>query len=82
MKDYFPIQVFPNPAQNHFEIQWPEQSKKGTVQILDAQGKTVFKNNINEGQRQLTMNVDWPSGLYIVQFNFDQQSYYRRLIIE
>ena len=82
MKNYFPIQVFPNPAQDHFTIQWPKQQVPVQLTITDIQGKIVRQEMVSAGIGQLDMNTEWSAGLYLIQINASEKHYTRRMVIE
>ncbi len=82
MKDYFPIQVFPNPAQDRFEINWPTQTIDALMVVYDGQGKTMMRKVVPAGTQRESLVIDWSPGLYVIQFNLGEKTHYRRLIIE
>jgi hypothetical protein len=82
MKDYFPMQVFPNPAQDHFEINWPIQTIDALMVVYDGQGKIMMRKVIPAGAQRETLDINWSPGLYVIQFHLGEKTHYRRLIIE
>ncbi|MEN9332919.1 MAG: hypothetical protein RLY35_99 [Bacteroidota bacterium] len=82
IKNYFPIQVYPNPAQDHFTIRWPEQKKPIQITITDAKGKIIRQEMVSAGIGQLALDADWSAGLYLIQINANEKHYTRRMVVE
>ncbi len=68
--------VFPNPAQTASTI---STSKAGNIVISNSQGKTVFKEKVNQAE-SISFNPGAP-GLYFVTFHDGFQTETRKLII-
>lgn len=72
-KETFEIMVFPNPAQQYLNI-FSEQSlqKKVAFSVFNLEGKLVFKDYLNGSYM---LNIDsWSPGMYIVQFELNNNS--------
>jgi hypothetical protein len=75
------LQIFPNRIQNGHEILLSGQREGGKVKIevMDTQGKVVFKSQISDGRFSLN---GLKSGLYLVHLQEDERLYTSRLIVE
>lgn len=62
--------VYPNPASGAFTVQFGSQPGNYTIEVIDAQGRTVHAENIRSGggmiRHQITTGVE-ASGLYLVR---------------
>ena len=74
------IGLFPNPSQDQVQIQLPEH-RTGELNIYSIEGKNVMQTNTN--QKLITVDVSMlPSGMYMVQWNHDGNTWTERLVIE
>ncbi|MDY8138241.1 endonuclease [Aquimarina sp. 2201CG5-10] len=69
--------IYPNPAENYVTISAP--GKKGKINIYNALGVLVFKSSFQEMER---VNVDFSSGIYMVQIVSDERVVNRRLFVK
>ena len=69
--------VFPNPATDLITLNGLQ--KKGTVQIIDLDGK-ILKQLIVTAQTQTVNMKDYPSGLYLIKYFFDLQTKFQKIV--
>lgn len=71
-EDELTLSAFPNPFQDHFQIRLnlPEDSKGGSLTLINIQGSVVQQSNIeNSGLHSTDLFTgDLPDGLYLLQF--------------
>jgi hypothetical protein len=72
------LKVYPNPANSMINIQI---NQSGLVRILDLTGRVVKAENMDAGERILSID-DLPKGLYFVQLNNQQGTLSQRLVVE
>jgi PKD repeat protein len=75
--------VFPNPGNDYFYVlTGNETSEKCNVTVVDAQGRTVFNESINQssGGFSKVSCANWPSGVYVVKVDCNELSYREKLI--
>jgi uncharacterized repeat protein (TIGR03803 family) len=73
-----PINLYPNPAENFVTIS--NIPNGGILKINDANGKTVFENQINSNE--LIVNVsNYSNGIYSVIIEFEGKTYAEKLMI-
>jgi hypothetical protein len=73
-----PINLYPNPAENFVTIS--NIPNGGILKINDANGKTVFENQINSNE--LIVNVsNLSNGIYSVIIEFEGKTYAEKLMI-
>lgn len=76
------IMVYPNPTQNSFVNIDVNLSENTEVEMYDVVGKLVKKATIlNEGNNQLNVS-GIQSGVYLLKFNIEGNSFSKKLIIE
>ena len=68
--------IYPNPTQGLLYLSWKETmgQKLQTVTLLDLSGRSVsipFQQQGSSAQLQL---AQWPSGLYFIQFGFEDNT--------
>jgi len=71
------LQVIPNPNNGEFTLEFPDSSllqlTNTKIQLIDINGKIIFESNANIEGRKININVNVPSGLYIVRC-FDEKN--------
>ncbi|GAB5416090.1 MAG: hypothetical protein Crog4KO_13250 [Crocinitomicaceae bacterium] len=70
--------VAPNPNNGTFTIQLPI-AEKATAKILDAQGRLVHEQALNQGFNKVSVALE--SGVYFVQVSVDNAANLKRLVI-
>ena len=60
-----PLKVYPNPVQNVLNIELPNDMKKGSIEILDVNGKTWMRKTVNANHFTLDISSLNP-GNYII----------------
>ena len=74
MEDYF--QVYPNPVQDILQI---HSIQKGSLQISDASGKIILRQELQPGDNRIPVNR-LPGGLYLLQLSTVNQNFTTQLI--
>ena len=75
--------LFPNPSNGAFTIGGIQAFSKGTVEVLDVAGKTVFASQLNnEIDGQVQFDIKAESGLYMVRVQLDDILHSYVLVIE
>lgn len=76
------ILVLPNPADESFSIIFPELIGNASIVIYDVSGRKVFETEqmINESQKLDVNSYTWTSGVYFIQVQSGNRSYYQKLI--
>jgi len=80
----FNFGVFPNPASENVNVTYTlEKTQKGTLDILDIQGKVIRSISIegNKGTNQLELTTDYPAGIYLIKLTMGQESYFQKLSV-
>jgi hypothetical protein len=60
------IKIYPNPAQDFFNIETDETEGKNKIQIFNLLGQIVFEKNA-ETQLQIS-TATWQSGMYLIKY--------------
>lgn len=75
------LSVYPNPAKNAFTIDLGG-SKTGEIQIVDAMGRIVYKNEFN-GKSKLEINSsNWEKGIYMIRMITNDEVSSSMIVIE
>ncbi len=62
------IRIYPNPAENIFKIQLPENIIAEKIECFDNSGKRVSEIYLNEKNENPEINIhNWPTGIYWVR---------------
>jgi len=73
------FKIFPNPSKESFQIK-SERAKKSKVSIFDYSGKSILTLEEYDFQSKInTSNLS--NGIYLVKIDFDNNSVYKKLII-
>ena len=78
------MQLQPNPAQQFVTLQWTGDAPAGTLSVMDLLGRVVYQQAVNPlAQPALTLSTsDWASGQYIVQWQGQQGTRTKSLLIQ
>lgn len=70
------LNVFPNPSSGTFYINLPNdvRAQQWNVQIFDVVGKEYFRSTYNNNTEQITVDIDLPTGLYIVKLYYEKNN--------
>ena len=75
------LRLFPNPTSKEFTVQLPEVIQQGTLQIFNAMGQEVFRENI-VNQSELQLNINQPAGFYFVKVRSSKKVFTAHLLID
>jgi len=75
--------LFPNPSKDYFSVYLPEnhQNEEVTISIYDMFGRTINKINLVNSNEIINVK-GFEKGTYIVQIEYDNQSFKTKLLIE
>lgn len=79
------LNIFPNPTQNNFYLQWTStQSENGTIKVFDLNGQEMVSKrvNISKGANQVLIDDQLPRGMYIVMVVQANNLFKGRLLVE
>jgi type IX secretion system substrate protein len=66
------INVFPNPATSHSNIQLPGEYDEAHIIVSDLNGRTIFTQRLEGGNPSHTLDVSsWQSGMYLIRIQLD-----------
>jgi hypothetical protein len=76
------LQIFPNPAHDHFTIDFDGDIRNAEVNIFDMTGKIIY-SDIASSLSQLVVNTgDFSEGIYMVQIQAEGFIATKKLVIE
>jgi uncharacterized repeat protein (TIGR01451 family) len=73
--------IYPNPAKDLVTIQLANFNDSYTIELIDIQGKLIYKKAINSDMSELNIS-SLKSGLYFVQLKSGSKTMVQKLIIE
>ena len=73
------LSLFPNPANNYFQLSDVRNVNEGTLTIYSLQGRVVSRHKIQSGDQQIDISQLVP-GTYLVVFESDQEKSVAKLI--
>lgn len=78
------IHVYPNPAQDHLNIEWTGQATDPEIALYDITGKRVHGLSIHSaGKSMIRLNTGtYPAGLYILQIKTGDAHTSKKIMIE
>ncbi len=74
------IKIYPNPTKGLLNIILPENTDNTQIIITDVTGKIVYQDNILG--TEVKINLDVESGVYLIQFNFNEKTVISTIIVE
>ena len=75
------IDIYPNPANDNITIEFT--ADYNSIEIYDSFGRKTMCRQVNTTTSQQVIDVDisnYPSGLYLVVVNSDNERYYKRIV--
>lgn len=73
-----PLKIFPNPASKSVNLVSPFS---GEVKVYNRQGKFIYHQEINQGERTLINVEHWRRGVYVMRFSGEILVFSRKLIV-
>ena len=74
------MKIFPNPANEHIQIDIPSSKSIQLVKLFDLEGK-LLKSFEFQGSKQKINITDLPDGIYIISAHSKSGSDARKLIV-
>jgi hypothetical protein len=78
--DSYAVQVYPNPARDLVTISVPKINEELNLSILDAYGKVVYQENLNDLNEVKVKTSQFSSGIYTIQLKSASFSVNKRFI--
>ncbi|MCB9204605.1 MAG: T9SS type A sorting domain-containing protein [Flavobacteriales bacterium] len=78
--DHNAMQVYPNPANDVFTVNFRDASVNGTLEVRDMLGRLVHQEAIN-GVSSLRLEATWPAGNYQLMLITEQFIGVERLVV-
>jgi hypothetical protein len=78
--DSYAVQVYPNPARDLVTISVPKINEELNLSILDAYGKVVYQENLNDLNEVKVKTSQFSSGIYTIQLKTASFSVNKRFI--
>ena len=75
---------FSNPSMNELNIYFKDilRKDKSAIEIMDLQGRTVYRQNLN-GETELHVSCnEWTKGLYLIRLSQAQWSETRKVVVQ
>ena len=76
------ISIFPNPSNGEFNITINSELENAKIQVVDLNGRTVYKYNETVSNNQKLYLNNLHSGIYLLQIKGDNINYTKKIIIE
>ncbi|MCB9230280.1 MAG: T9SS type A sorting domain-containing protein [Bacteroidia bacterium] len=74
------VLIYPNPAQNTFQLQLPPAFHKGQLVVRDLQGKTVRVQLLSQNQSEIQLN-GIPAGTYLASVSAGGRTWVQKLVV-
>jgi extracellular elastinolytic metalloproteinase len=78
-KDQF--NIYPNPAQNDFYINFNSNLKYIQFYIFNTLGEIIYSKNIADNENSILVNQGFLPGLYMVVLKTENQIYTEKLVM-
>ncbi|MBO6515572.1 MAG: T9SS type A sorting domain-containing protein [Bacteroidia bacterium] len=78
--DQFPLQVFPNPTKGLINIEMSQMLGEKHILVVNAQGQLVYEEATSENRH--VVNLNQPSGVYILSVLSENRLHRKELIID
>jgi len=74
------VSVFPNPANDNINIEFPENFVGGDIQVLDLTGKAIIREKISQNSIKKINIESLQNGVYLIKISNNGINYTDRLI--
>lgn len=76
--------IYPNPTSDIVHIRYSENAiEPDFVRLLDLSGKVIYNMGLSSGREELVINLDYPSGMYLIQLHLiNGDNIIRKLLIK
>ncbi|MFT3796243.1 aryl-sulfate sulfotransferase [Flavobacterium sp.] len=75
------VSVYPNPANDILNINWPNPPANGTISLTNSLGQTVYAARMNSSPFSIDTNA-FATGLYYLKISADGSQFDKKIIIE
>ncbi len=77
------LHIYPNPSTTLVQMDWnASTSSKGMLTIHDLTGKLILKQDIQENENQLNLDISsWNKGTYMVRMELGKKIYSNKLVV-
>lgn len=75
------FQVYPNPSNGNFSLQFPELKYDAVVSIYDPKGSLVQSSVLQKGTVRMEMQMRLEAGIYLIRLESDELQQTQRLVI-
>ncbi len=73
------ISVYPNPAADHVNVSFVDQTSEGILQLLDSRGNELARETIAAGTDKVNMELSaLKQGVYILLYNGGAQQFIKQ----
>lgn len=77
------IKIYPNPANEYIFIDSDITIKKDSkINIYNLTGEEVYNYLVSEGTTELTLNIDLPTGLYLIQYQNGEEQFTTKITVQ
>ena len=74
------IQIYPNPAQNHFEFNWPENLGLKDIQLYNTEGKLMRSIEVSSSPQIIDVSM-LSNGVYIISGEGERGTLKKRVVV-
>ena len=79
------VDLFPNPATDHLQIQLPSLSTSAALTIQNLQGQALYQNRLQLSPTLQTHEIQvagWPAGVYVLRVQSGERQWVRKFVVE
>ncbi|MDQ3191943.1 MAG: DUF4465 domain-containing protein [Bacteroidota bacterium] len=76
------VSIYPNPADDQINISFNGNTNSALISIRDLSGREILKQNVYNSNLHNISLSDYPSGFYIVEVSFEDNSVERNIFIK
>ena len=78
------LQIFPNPSNGKFSLEYSPQVKSGMLYVYDMQGKEVYREYVSPytSIKNLDLSAKLNNGMYALSLVFGQERETKTIVIE
>lgn len=75
----FDISLYPNPVNNALNIKSSQPFKKGIIEILSIEAKSISKTNFENGNN-FRINFNYPPGIYLIRIQDEDKVFIEKVV--
>lgn len=79
------ITIYPNPTTDYINVSFNQSTSKIDISVIDELNHVVYRNNMDNVSKDFIQTIDLKDlakGLYFIKIQLENESYFKRIVME